>query len=101
MGGFLLIYLLNPLHILHHSSRYWLLTILVSTCMYDYILYCISAVIVCVLISSVVDHGFEPWLGQSKDHIISTCCFSCMHAALRSKRKDWLAWMSNQDNVSE
>lgn len=28
MGGFLLLYLLNPFHILHHSSRYWLLKIL-------------------------------------------------------------------------
>jgi len=48
---------------------------------------------------SSVDHGFEPWSDQIKDYKISICCFSAKHAALRSKRKDWLA--RNQDNVSE
>lgn len=28
MAGFLMLYLINPIHILHHSSRYWLLRIL-------------------------------------------------------------------------
>jgi hypothetical protein len=50
------------------------------------------------LASSMVDHGFEPWSGQTKDYKISTCCFSAKHAALRRKSKDWLA--RNHNNVS-
>jgi hypothetical protein len=51
-----------------------------------------------MLISSVVDRGFEP--GRVKpDNKISICCFSAKHAALRRKSKYWLA--RNQDNVSE
>jgi len=56
-------------------------------------------VIVSVLTSSAVDHGFEPWLSQTKDYKISICCFSAKHAVLRRKSKDWLA--RNQDNVFE
>ena len=52
---------------------------------------------VSVLDSSVVDLGFEPWSGQTKDYIIGICCFSAKHTALRRKSKDWLAW--NQNNV--
>ena len=37
--------------------------------------------------------------GQTKNYKIGICCFSAKHAALRRKRKDWLA--RNQDNVSE
>jgi hypothetical protein len=47
----------------------------------------------------VVDRGFEPRSGQTKDYQIGICCFSAKHASLRSKSKDWLA--RNQDNVSE
>jgi hypothetical protein len=47
----------------------------------------------------VVDRGFEPWSGQTKDYKIGICCFSAKHAALRRKNKDWLA--RNQNNVSE
>jgi hypothetical protein len=47
--------------------------------------------------SSMVDHGFEPLLGQTKDYDIGICYFSAMHAALRSK--DWL--VQNQDIVFE
>jgi hypothetical protein len=36
------------------------------------------------LSSSLVDHGFEPRLGQAKDYKIGICCFSTKHAALRS-----------------
>jgi hypothetical protein len=54
---------------------------------------------VSVLVSSAVDHGLEPWLGQTKDSKIGICCFSAKHAALRRKSKDWLA--RNQYNVSE
>jgi hypothetical protein len=51
-----------------------------------------------VLVSSAVDRGFERRSGQTKDYEIGICCFSTRHAALRRKRKDWLA--RNQDNVS-
>ena len=59
----------------------------------------IGGVMVSVLASSVVDHGFEPRSGQTKDYKIGMCCFSAKYAALRSKSKDWLA--RNQNNVSE
>jgi hypothetical protein len=36
----------------------------------------------------VVDRGFEPWSGQTKDFKIDICCFSAKHAALRSKSKE-------------
>ena len=54
---------------------------------------------VSVLASSVVDRGFDPRSGQTKDYKIGICCFSAKHAALRIKSKDWLA--QNKDNVSE
>ena len=52
-----------------------------------------------VLASSAVDRGFEIRSGQTKDYKIGICCFSAKHAALRRKRKDWLA--QDQNNVSE
>ena len=52
-----------------------------------------------VLASSVVDRGFEPRSGHTKDYKIGICCFSAKHAALKRKSKDWLA--RNQNNVSE
>ena len=59
----------------------------------------ISGVMVSDLPSSVVDCGFEPWLGQSKDYKIGICCLFANHTALTRKSKDWLA--RNQDNVSK
>ena len=59
----------------------------------------ISIVMVSVLVSSVVEHGFDPRSGQTKDYEIGICCFSAKHTALRRKSKDWLA--RNQNNVSE
>jgi hypothetical protein len=58
----------------------------------------IGDVMVSVLASSVVDRGFEPRSGQTKDYQIGICCFSAKHATLRRKSKDWLA--RNQNNVS-
>ena len=52
-----------------------------------------------MLVSSVVDRGFEPLSGQTKDYKIGICCFSAKYVALRRKTKDWLA--RNQENVSE
>ena len=54
---------------------------------------------VSVLASSVVDLGFEPRSGQTKDYEIGICCFSAKHAALRKKSKDRSS--RNQNNVSE
>jgi hypothetical protein len=48
----------------------------------------IGGVMVSVLYSSVVDHGFEHESGQTKDHDIGICCFSTKHAASKRKSKD-------------
>jgi hypothetical protein len=47
----------------------------------------------------MVDRGFEPRLGQTKDNEIGICCFSYKYAAIRRESKDWLS--RNEDNVSE
>ena len=52
-----------------------------------------------VVAANAIDRGFDPRSGQTKDYTIGMCCFSAKHAALRRKRKDWLA--RNQNNVSE
>ena len=36
-----------------------------------------------VLASRVLDRGFEPQSGQTKDYKIGICFFSAMHAVLR------------------
>ena len=48
---------------------------------------------------TVVDRGFAPRTGQTKDYKIGICCFSSKHAALRRRGKEWLA--RNQDIMSE
>ena len=47
----------------------------------------------------VIDCGYEPHSGQTKDYEIDICCFFAKHTALWRKSKDWLA--RNQYNVSE
>ena len=42
----------------------------------------ICVVMVSVLASSVIDRGFEPWLGQTKDYKIGICCFSAKHGII-------------------
>ena len=64
---------------------------------YMYTHYRIGGLMVSVLVSSVVDRGFESQSGHTKDCKIGICCFSAKHASLRRKRKDWLA--RNQENV--
>jgi len=56
---------------------------------------------VSVLVSSVVDRGFELRSGQNKDYMykVGIFCFFAKYAAIRSKSKDWLA--QNQDNELE
>ena len=68
---------------------------------YDYIINMnrIGGVMVSVLVSSVVERGFETWSSQTNDYEIGICCFSAKHAALRKKSKYWSAL--NQNNVSE
>ena len=51
-----------------------------------------------MLALSMVDRGFEPRSGQTKDWNWYLW-FSAKRAVLRRKSKDWLAW--NRDNVSE
>ena len=43
-----------------------------------------------VFASSVVDRGFEPRSGETKDYKIGICCSCAKYAALRGKSKDWL-----------
>ena len=59
----------------------------------------IGGIMVSVLASSVLDRGFKPRSGYTKDYNIGICCFSAKHAALKRKSEDWLA--RNQNNVSE
>ena len=33
---------------------------------------------------SVIDRGFDPWSGQTKDYIFGICCLSAKLAAVRS-----------------
>jgi hypothetical protein len=48
----------------------------------------IGGVMVSVLALSVVDRGFEPRSGQTKDYKFGICCFSAKHAALRNDNKN-------------
>jgi hypothetical protein len=53
----------------------------------------IVGVMVSMLATRVVDHGFESKSGKTKDYQMDICCFFGKHPALRFAR--------NQDNVSE
>jgi hypothetical protein len=46
-----------------------------------------GGVMVKVLVSNPVDHGFEPQSGQTKDYKIGVCCFCSKHAECRRKGK--------------
>jgi hypothetical protein len=54
----------------------------------QYLIDSIGGVMVSVLALSVVDRGFEPWSGQTKDYKTDICCFTAKHAAFSSKSKD-------------
>jgi hypothetical protein len=54
---------------------------------------------VSVLALNVVDRVFDPRSSKTKDYLISMCCFSAKHTALRRKSKYEL--IRNRDNVSE
>ena len=55
----------------------------------------INGVMVSVLASSVLDHGFQPRSAITKEYKIGICCFSAKHTALGSKSKNWLAQTPN------
>jgi hypothetical protein len=55
--------------------------------------------VISVIAFSVVDHGFEPWLGHTKDYESGIRCMSTKHTAVGSKNKDWL--VRNQHIVSQ
>jgi len=57
----------------------------------------VGGVIISVVASSVVDRGFEPRSGETKDYKCGICYFTAKHAALRRKNKYWLN--RNQNNV--
>ena len=59
----------------------------------------IGGVMVSVLTLSVIDCGFKPQPGQTKDYKIAFCCFSAKYAAFSRNSKDWLA--RNRADVSE
>jgi hypothetical protein len=59
----------------------------------------LSASVVSVFVSSVVDRVFESWSGKSEDYRSGICYSFAKQASLTRKRKDRLA--RNQDNVSE
>ena len=59
----------------------------------------IGGIMVSVLALSVVDRGFGPQSGQTKDYTFDVCCFSTKSAVLRIKSKDWLD--RNRNNVFE
>jgi hypothetical protein len=42
---------------------------------------------VSMLISDVVDRGFKPWSGETKDYKKKCCCAFAKHAALSKKSK--------------
>jgi hypothetical protein len=55
-----------------------------SKCSFNSKLNHIGGVIASVFASNVVDSGFEPRSGQTKDFKINNYCYSAKHAALRS-----------------
>ena len=59
----------------------------------------IGGVMVSVLASNVVDHGFKPRSGQTNHFKIGICCFSAKNTASKIKSNDLLA--RNQNNVPE
>ena len=53
-------------------------------CSFNFKLNHIGGVIASVFATNVVDSGFEPRSGQTKDFKMNIYCYSVKHAALRS-----------------
>ena len=51
----------------------------------------IGGVMVRVLASSVIERGFEPRSGQTKDYKIGTCCYSAKHTVSIKEKGQRLA----------
>jgi hypothetical protein len=61
-----------------------------------------GVVMVGILASNAVDRGFELGYVETKDYIISICCFSAKPTPLRSNIKYWLVrnLLSRSDNIT-
>ena len=94
-----LVYIINHINLQMSYKNYLCTNVNFDTKGTQYQVNRIGGVMVSVLASIVIDRGFEPWSGQTKNYKIGICCFSSKYAELRRKSKDWLA--HNQDNVSE
>jgi hypothetical protein len=55
---------------------------------FQYLMNCIGSVMVSVLASNVVDHGFKPRAGKTKDYETGICCFSIKNAALKANQNE-------------
>ena len=55
---------------------------------YSIIRNCIDGVMVTMLTTSVVDHGFKAWSSQTKQYEVGICCFSAKQAALKMLKRD-------------
>jgi hypothetical protein len=76
----------NKYHIINRS----LLVTIKNVDVHDILLLTsIDSVLVSVLVSSVLDRGFEPWSYQTKEYIIDIFCSSATHAT-SSGSKDLL-----------
>jgi hypothetical protein len=69
--------------ILHFSLETFYLFLTSIFQLYQYQVNRIGGVMVSVLASIVIDRGFEPWSGQTKNYKIGICCFSSKYAELR------------------
>jgi len=68
-------------------------------CKYSSPFFTIQVKITLMIKWSAVDCGFKRRKGQTNNYENSIFCFSIKHAALRSKKKDWLG--RYQHNVCE
>jgi hypothetical protein len=60
----------------------------------------ISSLVVSVLVSNVVDRGFDARSGQGKDYKIGICCFFVKRAAVIGSNRIYLL-ARNRNNVPE
>ena len=74
--------------VIHHKYADLNLRIYKRRYVFTLLLNCTGGIMVSVLAWSVVDHGFEPRLGQTKDYYIGICYLSAKHAALRRRSRD-------------
>ena len=56
----------------------------------------IGDVMVSVLASSVIDRGFEPRSGQTKDYKIGICCLSTIKACIIKEKEQRLVGLESE-----